>query len=548
MVGAGGHITRQGANDASGGAPRQMTRAEASRYLQRGYQAMMQRDFKEAGACCNLVLKYHPRLVEGHFLVGLIGVESGDWPTARRAFKNVVSLDEGHGAGWAQLARCCARMGQFSLAEKAVINAKANLVDDALVFDLIGSVHSLLGDQAEALHWFDRAKAKSGSAFFELSRAKALTFLGRLEEADKALREVLAAKPDEAMAHWMLARLEKAQDTNHLEEMKAIIKGMPDGHPDTAFLLYAIGKESEDLGLWDEAFAAYDGGAKARRAHVQFDEAEEETLFDALEACFTADWLADQGEGSDAEGPIFIVGQPRTGTTLVERIITAHTDVHSAGELQQFAMAIKRQTEMSSPKPMTAEIVQAAADIDMATLGDLYMDTTATVRGDTPMFVDKMPVNFLYLPLIAAALPNAKIIHIVRDPVDSCFASFKQLFAEAYYHSYDQAEMARHHVRYRRLMDRWRALLGDRILDVSYEDVVADIEGNARRIIGHLGLPWQDACIDFHRQDAAVTTASAAQVREKAHTKSVGRWRKYERHLAPMWQVLKDAGLTEGPK
>jgi hypothetical protein len=132
--------------------------------------------------------------------------------------------------------------------------------------------------------------------------------------------------------------------------------------------------------------------------------------------------------------------------------------------------------------------------------------------------------------------------------MDSCFASFKQLFAEAYYHSYDQEEMARHHVRYRRLMDRWRALLGDRILDVAYEDVVADIEPNARRIIDFLGLEWQDACIDFHRQDAAVTTASAAQVREKAHTRSVGRWQKFDTHLAPMKKVLANAGLIDGPE
>lgn len=539
-----GHITGPGSG-ASTGQP-QMSRADAGRYLQRGYQAMMRRDFKEAGACCNLVLKYHPRLVEGHFLVGLIGVESGDWVTARRAFKNVVSLDENHGAGWAQLARCCARMGQFSLAEKALINAKASLADDALVFDIIGSVHSLLGDQIEALAWFDRAKAKSGSAFFELSRAKALTFLGRLDEADTALRGVLAAKPDEAMAHWMLSRLEKARDDSHLTDMRSILASMPETHPDRAFLSYAVGKECEDLEDWDGAFAAYEAGARSRRSQVAFDEAEEEALFEALESCFTADWLSGQSEGSDATGPIFVVGQPRTGTTLVERIMTAHTDVHSAGELQQFAMAIKRQTEMSSPKPMTAEIVRKAAEIDLATLGDLYMETTNSVRGDTPMFVDKMPVNFMYLPLIAAALPNARIIHIVRDPMDSCFASYKQLFAEAYYHSYDQEEMARHHVRYRLLMDHWRALLGDRILDVAYEDVVADLDGNARRIIDHLGLDWQQACTEFHKQDTAVTTASAAQVREKAHTRSVGRWRKFEKQLAPMAQVLENAGLMEG--
>lgn len=529
------------------GPPRQMGQADAAQYLKRGYQAMMRRDFKEAGGCCNLVLKYHPKMVEAHFLVGLVGIESGDWAIARRAFKNVVSLDDKHAAGWAQLARCCARMGQFVLAQEAVENAEKFGTSDPLVLDVIGNVYSLLGDQQTALRWFDKAYDASGSAFFELSRAKALTFLGRLEEAAASLKAVLKEQPYDGMSHWMLSRLDRVTDATHIEEMLDVVAKTPSGHPNHAFLQYAIGKEHEDLGNWAEAFAAYERGAQSRRAHIQFDEAAEDQLFEMLGQTFTRDWFESAGEGASDASPIFVVGQPRTGTTLVERIMTAHNDVESAGELQQFSMAIKRLTEIVSPKPMTAEIAAKAASIDPKELGELYLQTTRTVRGNSARFVDKLPVNYLYLPLIAKALPNAKIIHIVRDPMDSCFASYKQLFAEAYYHSYDQEEMARHHLRYRRLMDHWRGVLRDRILDVAYEDVVADLAPNARRIINYLGLEWQDACIEFHKQDAAVTTASAAQVREKAHTRSVGRWRKYEQHLGPMLGILNNAGLEVGP-
>ncbi|SDD57169.1 tetratricopeptide repeat-containing sulfotransferase family protein [Kordiimonas lacus] len=531
----------------TGAAPREMGQADVAKFLRRGYQALMRRDFTEAGNCCSLVLKYHPKLVEAHFLVGLVGIESGDWTTARRAFKNVVSLDDKHAAGWAQFARCCAKMGQFTMAEKAVINAEENDPTDPLVLDVIGNVHSLLGDQKTALVWFDKAKAAGKSAFFDLSRAKALTFLGRLDEAGAALKAVLAEKPDDGMAHWMLSRLGKAEDENHIAEMQKIADRMPSGHPSHAFLNYAIGKEYEDLEAWDDAYTAYEAGARARRAAVPHDEQAEAELFEALEQSFDKAWLDGIGEGASSDAPIFIVGQPRTGTTLVERIITAHSDVESAGELQQFTMAIKRQLEMSSPKPMTADIIKEAPKLDVKALGELYLETTKSVQPDAKHFIDKMPVNYMYLPLIASALPNAKIIHIVRDPMDSCFASYKQLFAEAYYHSYDQQEMALHHVRYRSLMGRWRALLGDRILDVAYEDVVQDLEPNARRIIDFLGLDWQDACVEFHKQDAAVTTASAAQVREKAHTRSVGRWKKFEKNLSPMMQVLKDAGLEVEP-
>jgi hypothetical protein len=158
--------------------------------------------------------------------------------------------------------------------------------------------------------------------------------------------------------------------------------------------------------------------------------------------------------------------------------------------------------------------------------------------------VDKLPQNYLMIPLILAALPNARIIHLVRDPMDACFASYKQLFADAYLHSYDQREMARHHVRYRALMDCWRERFPGRFFDISYEDTARDLEPHARALVDYLGLPWEDACLEFHTQDTAVSTASAVQVREPAHTRSIGRWRQYETQLQPMLEELQKAGLS----
>jgi hypothetical protein len=174
------------------------------------------------------------------------------------------------------------------------------------------------------------------------------------------------------------------------------------------------------------------------------------------------------------------------------------------------------------------------------------MRTTAKMRGTLPRFVDKLPPNYLYLPLILKALPNAKVIHLTRNPMDACFASFKQLFADAYLHSYDQSEMARHHARYFHQMALWRERFGDRFFDIAYEDTARDLEPNARALIAFLGLPWEDACLEFHKQDAAVTTASAVQVREPAHTRSIGRWRRYETQLGLMRQTLQDQGVPIG--
>jgi len=179
----------------------------------------------------------------------------------------------------------------------------------------------------------------------------------------------------------------------------------------------------------------------------------------------------------------------------------------------------------------------------MQKLGAMYIETSKKMAGDTPHFVDKLPLNFMYIPLILKALPNAKVVHLRRNPMDACFSSFKQLFADAYQHSYDQEEMARHHARYFRLMETWRERFGDRFFDIAYEDVARDVEPNARALIDHLGLPWNDACLEFHKQKTAVATASAVQVRKPAHTKSIGRWRRYERQLEPTRRTLESLGI-----
>ena len=173
----------------------------------------------------------------------------------------------------------------------------------------------------------------------------------------------------------------------------------------------------------------------------------------------------------------------------------------------------------------------------------MYLQSTARVRGETPRFVDKLPQNYLLIPLIIKALPNARIVHLTRDPMDACFASYKQLFADAYLHSYDLEEMARHHCRYRRLMDVWKDRFGDRFFDISYEAIVSDLETNARALIRYLDLPWEESCLQFHSLDKAVATASAVQVREPVHTRSIGRWRRYETQLAPMLATLSENGL-----
>ena len=228
---------------------------------------------------------------------------------------------------------------------------------------------------------------------------------------------------------------------------------------------------------------------------------------------------------------------------MATSIISSHSQVHAAGELQQFGLALRRLSQYRNPRRFSVELFDDASKLDPVKIGGLYLQTSDRMRGSTPRFIDKLPQNYLMIPLILKALPNAKIVHLVRDPMDACFASFKQLFADAYLHSYDQEEMARHHARYYRLMETWRERFGDRFFDISYEEVAGNLEPNARALIEYLELPWNDACLEFHKQKTAVATASAVQVRKPAHTKSVGRWRRYEQQLEPTRRTLESLGI-----
>ena len=515
--------------------------------LREGFSLLSVGRLDEASECCKRLLGAKPDLVEAHFLVGLIALELNQTWTAVRAFGSVTKLQDEHGAAWAQLARLFMRAGQPGRADAALKNAVKFNDDNPVVLDLIGATYGLLGDQQEASVWIEKAvrKAPAGVPFL-VNQANSHVFLGKLDEAEAVLRKVLRFQPTNPNAHWILSNVRKATNRDHVQQLEEMVQQEGRNPRALAFLNYGLGKELEDLEEWDEAFEAFARGAKARRETIEFDEQAEIEMFQAFGEVFTSDWLEKNASGYDDPSPIFVVGQPRTGTTLIERVITSHSQVHSAGELKQFGTSVRRLSDYREPTRYSAKLPRLAAAVDCQKLGKSYMVTIAKMRGSLPRFVDKLPPNYLYVPLILKALPKAKIIHLTRNPMDACFASFKQLFADAYPHSYDQAEMARHHARYYHLMALWRERFGGRFFDIAYEDTARDLEPNARALIEFLELPWEDACLHFHKQDTAVTTASAVQVREPAHTRSVGRWLRYENQLAVMRKTLEEQGVPIG--
>jgi len=515
--------------------------------LREGFTLLNAGRLDEASECCKRLLGAKPDLVEGHFLVGLIAMELKQNWTAVSAFGSVTKLKADHGAAWANLARLFMLAGQPGRADAALGKAVKHNDGNPVIFDLIGSIFGLLGDQQEAAVWIEKAVQKDpASALFLVNRANNHMFLGKLDDAEEVLGKVLRIQPGNPNANWVLSNVRKATDRQHIEKLQKMVQQESRNPRGLAFLNYGLGKELEDLEEWDQAFEAFDRGAKARRSVIKFDEQSEIAMYQAFDDAFTSDWLEKDAAGHDDPSPIFVVGQPRTGTTLVERIITSHSQVHSAGELRQFNNCVRRLADYREPTRQSAKLATLAVDIDCEKLGKSYMATTTKLRGSLSRFVDKLPPNYLYVPLILKALPNAKIIHLTRNPMDACFSSFKQLFADAYPHSYDQAEMARHHARYYHMMALWRERFPGRFFDISYEDTARDLEPNARALIDYLELPWEDSCLHFHKQDTAVTTASAVQVREPAHTRSIGRWHRYAKQLGLMRETLQEQGVPTG--
>ncbi len=267
-----------------------------------------------------------------------------------------------------------------------------------------------------------------------------------------------------------------------------------------------------------------------------------------VEAVFTPDLIRTrQGTGELSPLPVFIVGMLRAGTTLLEQILASHPQVFGAGELKHFGNAAANIHRTQTYSVEFPEVVSNMSDERFRELGAYYVAVLKRIAPDAVRVVNKMPGNFIHAGLIHLALPNAVIIHAVRDPVDTCVSCFSKLFGEPQNHTYDLAELGRYYRGYQTLMRHWHQVLPHgRILEVHYEDTVADLEGTARRIVAHCGLPWDPRCLEFHRTERPVRTASATQVRQPIYRSAVGRWRPYEPFLGPLLAVLRTGCNFDG--
>ncbi|MBX3431156.1 MAG: sulfotransferase [Hyphomonadaceae bacterium] len=431
--------------------------------------------------------------------------------------------------------------GETAAARERLARLEAEHCGDPVAPRRAAEMYTHLGQHADADRCAQAALAlRPDDADSEFQAASYALAMGRIGEAERLLDDVLMRRPGDFDAAYNRATLRRqTAERNHVPQLQSARAQLePDRVPPA--LHYALGKELEDLGDADAAFNCFARGAAARRHALSYDVGIDVEAMRQIAATFGADFFAAPGAGFEAEAPIFVVGLPRSGTTLVDRILSSHREVESRGELNELALAVTRAAGRSADK---AARIARAARAEMTALGQGYCRAVRGAGASGRVFLDKTPLNFLYLGVIARALPNAKIVHLTRHPMASGFAMLKTLFRMGYPFSYAQDDIGRYIGAYRRLMQHWRTLMGARILDVAYEDVVADIEGQTRRMLEFCALPWDAACVAFHTNQQPSTTASAAQVRQPLYTSSVDQWRRHEAKLELLARTLREEGV-----
>jgi tetratricopeptide (TPR) repeat protein len=388
----------------------------------------------------------------------------------------------------------------------------------------LGSLYLEAGDSTRAEQAYSKALELEPNAVPVLTNLATLANqVGDRERALNLYHQALEQAPEDAEIWNDLAQIKRfTSDDADIEVMKALLSGEDLAPEKRMFLSFALGKALEDTGEYDEAFGHLLQANQIKRADTPFELAREEQLVDQLIQTLDAQFFVQRmGMGVKSKQPVFIIGMPRSGTTLVEQILASHSEVHGGGELETLGQVI------ASKVSLFPDGAEALSGEDFRQFGENYISRLMELAPEAQRITDKMPRNFYFIGMISVALPHARIIHCRRSPMDTCFSCFSLHFPYGQDFSYDLTSLGGYYRNYRRLMSHWHRVLPGRILDVEYEALVTDPEMQARRLIEHCGLEWQEACLEFHNSSRQVATASAAQVREPIHNRSVARWRRF---------------------
>lgn len=536
----------------------QAPKHESGSLLYQAFSALAARRYREAHAACLKVLEKNPHNSEAFYLLGVLAADHGNHAKAVDLFDRAIGLDSMAGAYHAEKARSLLALSRQTEAVAAAETAADCPNLSPRTMDTIGVTFSRAGLYERALPFYEQATTRqSDVAAYWYNLAAARQFAGEFDHARQAYRKVLALDPAHAKAFSALVLMTKqtAHD-NELEKLEQLFSQLDPSDADGRLHIgHAIAKALEDLGDLPAAMTWLERAKQVKRATATYNAEDSAATYEAAAAAARSlgPMLKNDIPGPDPaidDAPIFIVGLPRTGTTLIDRIISSHSNIASAGELSDFALEAKRAAKTASRYVLDAPTLLEACSADLHDVGKRYMARARRSVGDTPRFLDKMPFNVFFAPHILAALPRARVICLRRHPADTVLSNYRQLFATGFsYYNYalDLRWAADYYVGFDRLVAVYREQLPpSRFTEVSYENVVADLEGEARRLISFCGEAWEPACIDFHTNAAPVATASSAQVRQPLYASSIGRWKKVRSEMQPALEVLQGAGLDVG--
>lgn len=497
----------------------------------------------DAALACRRLLDAQPQLAAAWRLASRIHQRCGRFDQMLDAARRAAQLAPEDLATRLQHVECAVYCGHTRSALEMLAALEAERHDDAVALLALAEYFRHCNRHADAHRCCESAvRLMPDRREARAQLAASCATLGDLGRARELLESVVHDWPEDFDAWVSLAGVRRWTPTdNHVARLESLLARAA-GTPGEIPLCYALHKELEDLGEPVRAFRYLQRGAFARRRNLQYRVERDVEVLAAIQRTFPARPVASRADdrGRDA---IFVMGLPRSGTTLVDRILGAHPQVEDLGELRDFTFAVLR--EAGSGMPGQLELVRRSAALDHVSLGQGYLDATAPYRTtDRPRFVDKTPANALYAALIAESLPAARLVLLRRHPLDVCYAMYKTLFHAGYPFSYDLEDLGKYYVAWHRLMAHWRETLGDRLHEVHYEALVADQASVTRNLLTHCDLDFHAACLDFHHNPAPAATASAAQVREPLYRSSVGRWREHAAALEPTARILRAAGIA----
>ncbi|MBI3439035.1 MAG: sulfotransferase [Proteobacteria bacterium] len=487
-------------------------------------------------------LRNQPTDVAAIRMLAEVGARLGRYREAELLLTRAMELAPSFAAARHNLALVLLRQGKILESLREIEALRRAEGDNPQYRNLQAAALARLGDYDTALAMYaDVIREQPREPRLWLSYGHALKTAGRTDEAVKAYREAAKLNPDFGDAYWSLANLKTFRfGADEVTTMRAAL-GRELREDDRFHMHYALGKALEDAGEYEQSFRQYAEGAQRRRACVDYDPDYTSDQVQRIKALFTPEFLAGRGKGAAARDPIFVIGLPRSGSTLIEQILSSHSQIEGTMELPDIG-AIARELGERKLRSQPTKYPEALASLDaeqLRALGEGYIERTRIQRRtNKPMFIDKMPNNWLHAGLIMLILPNAKIIDARRDPMATCFSAFKQHFARGQAFTYDLTELGRYYRDYVDLMAHFATVAPGRIYRVQYERLVADTEQQVRSILEYCDAPFEPACLEFYATERAVRTASSEQVRRPIYREGLDQWRHYERWLGPLRQAL----------